>query len=228
MQCADGRWIQIVNQPLGRRADGSPRMEDITERRDLEQERDRNSTFLREIIDHIPSQITVKDAHDRRYLLVNSVAEAQFGISRDDIVGKTAFEIFPETSAEIITADDDRTLQSADGLFKDEHLWQSQAIGQRFITSRRISIRDQAGELRYIINVVEDVTERRRADEKIAHLAHYDALTDLPNRVLFREQIERELREGSTAASSSRCSISTSTSSRASTIRSGIMSATSS
>ena len=42
--------------------------------------------------------------------------------------------------------------------------------------------------------MVEDVTERRRADEKIAHLAHYDALTDLPNRVLFREQIERELR----------------------------------
>ena len=47
------------------------------------------------------------------------------------------------------------------------------------------------GEPRYIINVVEDVTERRRANEKIAHLAHYDALTDLPNRVLFREQIER-------------------------------------
>jgi diguanylate cyclase (GGDEF)-like protein/PAS domain S-box-containing protein len=45
----------------------------------------------------------------------------------------------------------------------------------------------------------EDVTERRRAERQIAHLAHYDALTDLPNRVLFREQIERELqrtREG--------------------------------
>ena len=41
--------------------------------------------------------------------------------------------------------------------------------------------------------MLEDVTERRKAAEKIAHLAHYDALTDLPNRVLFREQIEREL-----------------------------------
>ncbi|MDB5604156.1 MAG: diguanylate cyclase [Bradyrhizobium sp.] len=39
----------------------------------------------------------------------------------------------------------------------------------------------------------EDITERRRAEKKIAHLAHYDALTDLPNRVLFREQLEREL-----------------------------------
>ena len=40
----------------------------------------------------------------------------------------------------------------------------------------------------------EDITERRKADEKIAHLAHYDTLTDLPNRVLFREQLELELK----------------------------------
>ena len=102
--------------------------------------------------------------------------------------------MFPRQSAEIITADDDRTLQ-ADGLFKDEHLWESQALGKRYITSTRIGIRDNAGDIRYIVNVVNDVTDRRRADEKIAHLAHYDPLTDLPNRVLFREQIERELQK---------------------------------
>jgi diguanylate cyclase (GGDEF)-like protein/PAS domain S-box-containing protein len=39
----------------------------------------------------------------------------------------------------------------------------------------------------------EDITERRNAEEKIAHLAHYDALTDLPNRTLFRNELEREL-----------------------------------
>ncbi len=134
---------------------------------------------------------------DRRYVLVNRVAETQFGLPRDAIVGKTALDLFPKASADIINADDEKALQSAGALFLDEFPWQSQALGHRFITSRRIGIPDQAGETRYIVNVVDDVTERRRADEKIAHLAHYDALTDLPNRVLFRERIERELQRAS-------------------------------
>jgi diguanylate cyclase (GGDEF)-like protein/PAS domain S-box-containing protein len=192
LKAADGRSVLIVNKPL---AQGGwvATIEDITERQNLEQERDRNYAFLHQIIDHIPSQITVKDAHDRRYLLANRVAELQFGLSRDAIVGKTALDLFSEAEADIIAADDDKMLQSADGLFKDEHPWESKGLGHRFITSRRIGIRDQTGEARYIVNVVDDVTDRRRADEKIAHLAHYDALTDLPNRVLFREQMEREL-----------------------------------
>ena len=44
------------------------------------------------------------------------------------------------------------------------------------------------------VATIEDITERTRADEKIAHLAHYDALTDLPNRVLFRERLEQALK----------------------------------
>jgi diguanylate cyclase (GGDEF)-like protein len=39
----------------------------------------------------------------------------------------------------------------------------------------------------------EDVTARRRAEEKIRHLAHYDALTDLPNRAMFHERLRDEI-----------------------------------
>src|SRR5882757_1449673 len=45
------------------------------------------------------------------------------------------------------------------------------------------------------VATIEDITERKRAEERIAHLAHYDALTDLPNRVLFRDKLEQALRE---------------------------------
>jgi diguanylate cyclase (GGDEF)-like protein len=39
----------------------------------------------------------------------------------------------------------------------------------------------------------EDITERIRTEERITHLAHFDALTELPNRVLFHERLKREL-----------------------------------
>lgn len=46
----------------------------------------------------------------------------------------------------------------------------------------------------------EDITERRRVDAKIAHMARHDALTGLPNRVFFREQIEQAIDRGESPA----------------------------
>jgi diguanylate cyclase (GGDEF)-like protein len=43
------------------------------------------------------------------------------------------------------------------------------------------------------VATIEDVTERRDAEARITHLAHYDPLTDLPNRALFHERLALEL-----------------------------------
>ena len=43
------------------------------------------------------------------------------------------------------------------------------------------------------VTTAEDITERQRYEDKISHMAHYDSLTDLPNRALFRERLERSL-----------------------------------
>ena len=194
METPDGSSYVIVNKPLA--AGGwVATIEDITEQRKLEQERDRDRAFLRQIIDHIPTQITVKEARGGRYVLINSVAVEQFGASAADIIGKTPRDLFPQHLADEIIEHDEMALKAADTIFIDEHPWLSPSNGDRIITSKRLAIRDKAGEPRYVLNVVEDVTEKRAADAKIAHLAHYDSLTDLPNRVLFRERIEREIRK---------------------------------
>ena len=41
--------------------------------------------------------------------------------------------------------------------------------------------------------LLEDITERKLAEARISHLARYDALTALPNRVNFRDEIDRLL-----------------------------------
>jgi diguanylate cyclase (GGDEF)-like protein len=43
------------------------------------------------------------------------------------------------------------------------------------------------------VTMHQDITERRRVERQIAHMAHHDALTDLPNRVLFRERLAQAL-----------------------------------
>ena len=43
------------------------------------------------------------------------------------------------------------------------------------------------------VATIEDVTEQKHAEERITHLAHYDPLTDLPNRALFHERLRQEL-----------------------------------
>jgi len=97
MESGDGRAFLIVNKPLVQ-GGWVATIEDITERRNLEQERDRNYAFLRQIIDHIPTQITVKDMRDHRYVLANRVAETHFGLPCDAIVGKTASTCFRRRS----------------------------------------------------------------------------------------------------------------------------------
>lgn len=43
------------------------------------------------------------------------------------------------------------------------------------------------------VSTHEDITERRRSEEHVSHMARHDALTDLPNRVLLRERMEQAL-----------------------------------
>ncbi|MBY9039582.1 GGDEF domain-containing protein, partial [Pseudomonas fluorescens] len=59
--------------------------------------------------------------------------------------------------------------------------------------SRKMLITDAAGEPQYLVGVIEDVTERITTQERISHLAHHDALTDLPNRSAFNAALSERL-----------------------------------
>ncbi|MDE5442900.1 EAL domain-containing protein [Bradyrhizobium sp. CSA207] len=80
-----------------------------------------------------------------------------------------------------------------DGILSNVGLTQSAIV--ETADGRLIEIKNQPGAAGGWLATHDDVTERIRADERIAHMAHYDALTDLPNRVLMRGHLERRVAE---------------------------------
>jgi diguanylate cyclase (GGDEF)-like protein/PAS domain S-box-containing protein len=188
---ANNRILRVVRHPI-KTGGWVATFEDITEQRHAEQERDRNRAFLDLIINNVPSAIFVKRANDRRYVLVNGAGERFWGISRENMIGKTAEEVFPAEEALRIAARDDELLRSSQPIF-DEREIVTPAGESRVIFSRRITFWDQRDQALYVLGVVDDVTERKLAEARIARLAHYDPLTDVPNRTLFRELLVREL-----------------------------------
>jgi diguanylate cyclase (GGDEF)-like protein/PAS domain S-box-containing protein len=63
--------------------------------------------------------------------------------------------------------------------------------GERvWISQNAWTIRDGAGNILYYEGSVVDTTERKKSEARVAHLAHHDLLTDLPNRTLFHASLE--------------------------------------
>jgi diguanylate cyclase (GGDEF)-like protein/PAS domain S-box-containing protein len=191
MRGANQRILRVVRHPI-ETGGWVATFEDITDQRRAEQERDRNWAFLDLIINHVPSAIFVKRASDRRYVLVNGAGERFWGKSREAMIGKTAAEVFPAAEASKIASRDDTLLHSFQPMFDEREI--ITASGEpRMILSRRIVFNDQRDQTLFILGVVDDVTERKLAEARIARLAHYDSLTGVPNRTLFREQLMKEL-----------------------------------
>jgi hypothetical protein len=57
------------------------------------------------------------------------------------------------------------------------------------VTMKRIAICANNGTPKYLLDVIEDITERKEAEPKIAYMASHYALTDLPNRTAFEKYL---------------------------------------
>jgi PAS domain S-box-containing protein len=62
-----------------------------------------------------------------------------------------------------------------------------------WMANRAQVYRDASGWAQRVVGVVMDITDRKMAEQRVAHMAHHDALTGLPNRVLLREPIQHAI-----------------------------------
>ena len=163
---------------------------DITEQRHAEQELDETRRFLVSIIENIPVSVVVKDARTRKYLLVNRAFETMLGIPRSEMLDRTSFDIHRPKDAKSIDDADTESLHDSDHVNYKEIEVNTPMRGPRMQSTRRMVIKDSRGEAKCIIAVIEDVTERKKAEQRIAFLAHHDALTGLANRAALIQKIE--------------------------------------
>src|SRR6202790_4778775 len=153
----------------------------------------RTQKFLDNIIENMPVSVAVKDARDRCYVLINRTAEAIFGIARRDLIGRPAADPSGNEAANDLFPLAGEALRTRELQTIDEHVVHTHHNGTRILTTRNLSIPDETGEQRYLLSLAEDVTERKQAEARIEHLAHYDALTELPNRADFVECLARTI-----------------------------------
>jgi diguanylate cyclase (GGDEF)-like protein/PAS domain S-box-containing protein len=153
----------------------------------------RTQNFLDSIIENMPVSVAVKDARDRCYVLINRTAETIFGIARGDLIGKPASDAPGREVANDLFPLAGEALRTRDLQTISEHVVHTPHNGTRILTTRNLAVPDETGEQRYLLSLAEDITERKQAEARIEHMAHYDALTDLPNRTAFVEHLTRSI-----------------------------------
>jgi PAS domain S-box-containing protein len=162
------RWIEHVCQPvtdetgtcLGRR--GSNR--DITERKLTETELRRQFLFLQQLLDAIPIPVFYKDTAGL-YLGCNSTFETFMGLEKNQIVGKSVYDLAPETLADSYHVADaalyarpgvqvyENSILHADGTMHD-------------VIFNKATYVDAEGNTAGIVGAITDVTQRKQAEEE--------------------------------------------------------------
>ena len=167
---------------------------DVTERNRVEASLHETEAFLDTVIENVPVAILVKSANEMRYVLVNRAAEEFLGVSRSELLGRTTQEVLPSLSADVIAAQDQEALSSFEPFVFNEMALETPKRGFRVSSGRRLVVRSD-GRPKYLLVVIEDVTERKAAEARIKYLAEHDALTGLPNRAAFQQRLQAMLED---------------------------------
>jgi len=154
---------------------------------------DAERVWLRALIDQVPDYLFVKD-RDCRFIVANKAVAADLGHGDPNaLLGKTDYDLHPPHLAEDFFADDSRVIRTGVPLLDHEEFVLRPDGSKRWLSTSKLPLRSPAGDILGMVGVSRDITERRLAEERIHHLAFHDALTGLPNRMLFEQKLQTAL-----------------------------------
>lgn len=153
-----------------------------------------SETRLRAILHNVVDGILTLDANGR-VLSANRAAGHLFGRTLDSLTGWDVCQLFDDLSphtfqrlaAQLDADDDHRASRRIElrGVRGDDMPFAAE------LTLSQLSLPDVPG----FIAVIEDISERKEAEQRLKYMANYDALTGLPNRALLRDRLEHAMRQ---------------------------------
>ncbi len=164
---------------------------DITTRRRGEEELRRSEAFIASVVENLPSMIFVKDAKDLKFVRFNKAGEDLLGHSREALIGKSDYDLFPKEEADFFTDIDRQVLQSGRLLEIPEEPIQTRDKGRRILHTKKIPILDAAGTSLYLLGISEDITDRKRVEGELRKSeAQLRAILDNSPGMVFLKDIE--------------------------------------
>jgi diguanylate cyclase (GGDEF)-like protein/PAS domain S-box-containing protein len=150
---------------------------------------------IRLLFDNNPMPMWVFDAETTGFLSVNDAAVQHYGYTRATFLRMKLQEIWPQDEWVSHT----EALQEFGSSNYSPRAWRHlKADGseiQVLTFGRRVAFEGRDG---FLVAVV-DITERRKAEARIAYMAHHDGLTNLPNRGLYQDRLKQALELGQSA-----------------------------
>src|ERR1700756_431903 len=128
---------------------------------------------LQDILDNTTAVVFVKDL-ELRYILVNREYERLHQVQRDQIRGKTDFDIHPQDVAETVRANDRHVIEAGTPIQFEETVPMMQ--GERQYVVVKFLLRDRTTKPYAICGIATDITELKRAEELQARRARHAAL----------------------------------------------------
>ncbi|WP_009630921.1 ATP-binding protein [Synechocystis sp. PCC 7509] len=137
---------------------------EIVERQRVEQALRASEQQLQAILDNSTALISVKNTQGQ-YILVNQWYKTVFQISKEDVKGKTDYDLFPKAMAEIYQVNDQRVLEAQAALESEEVFHQDD--GFHTYLSIKFPLYDADESIYAICGISTDITKRKRAEESI-------------------------------------------------------------
>ena len=138
---------------------------DVTERNRSEDQRNEEYVFLQKLIDTIPTPIFYKDRRGK-YLGCNKSFEEYIGLTKNEIVGKTVYDIAPKELADkYYKMDEDLFLHPGNQFYEYSVQYADGTLHDVIFNKSTLSNLD--GDIAGLVGVMVDITDRKRAEEEL-------------------------------------------------------------